>query len=516
MADRIEFKASYAVDEAGVITGLASVFDTVDRGGDIVRKGAFAGVKPPIPMLVSHNDGEAVGVWDELTETATGLQVKGRLLVNDVARAAEVRALIQAGAIGGLSIGYVATKKAARVGGGRDLLRVDLLEVSIVAVPMHPGARIAAVKAHGAGKGDDMTIEEMQAELAKLEAKHAGALDAAVAAAVAPYVQRLDKLEAKGNRHTGDDKQELTVERKAFQAYLTRGPMAGEVELKALTLASDPNGGYLAPAEMSGEIVKDIVEMSPIRSIASVRGTNGPSVIYPTRKPMGNATWDDELDQETETTSTSFLGQLEVGTRGMSTFVDISNMLMQDAPSVEAEVREALSEDFEKKETVAFVNGNGTTQPEGFMTNTTVAEYKNGHATVIQPDALVKFLFSVTPTYRKAGVWVMNGTTLGLISTLKDTTNNYLWTPSLRDGQPSTLLGRPVIEVIDMPDVAANAFPICYADFSGYRILDRLSLSMLVDPYSQATRKITRIHAGRRVGGKVLMPAKFKKYKMAV
>src|SRR3989338_3525862 len=67
----------------------------------------------------------------------------------------------------------------------------------------HPGARIAAVKAHGAGKGDDMTIEEMQAELAKIEAKHAGALDAAVASAVAPYVQRLGKLGGQGQPPPG-------------------------------------------------------------------------------------------------------------------------------------------------------------------------------------------------------------------------------------------------------------------------------------------------------------------------
>ena len=134
---------------------------------------------------------------------------------------------------------------------------------------------------------------------------------------------------------------------------------------------------------------------------------------------------------------------------------------------------------------------------------------------MLSADKLISFLYSITPTYRNAGAWVMNGTTLGLVRQLKDTTNNYLWQPSLQAGQPETLLGRPIVEVIDMPDVAAAATPIIYGDFSGYRILDRLAMSILVDPYSQATFKRTRFHAGRRVGGKVIMPAKFKKLLMS-
>ncbi len=512
------FEAKFAVDDLGAITGLASVFGTADHGGDIVHKGAFAGAVGPLPMLASHDQGDVVGVWDDLQETAQGLQVKGRLLVAEVARAAEVRALIQAGAMRGLSIGYIATKSAPRTGGGRNLFKVDLKEVSVVAVPMHPGARIGQVKGQWAGEGEEMTLEEMQAELAGLEAKHAGAVQSAVAAAVAPYIARLDKMEAKANRpgNGGGTDQEPTLERKAFQSYLQKGNLTGDTELKALTLGSDPNGGYLVPPELSAEILRDIVEMSPVRSLASVKGTNGPSVIYPTRKPMGNATWDDEQDDEAETSTTNIFGSLEVQVKGMSTFVDISNMLLQDAPQVEAEVREALTEDFAKKEATAFVNGNGVVKPEGFMTNASIASYNNGHATVLQPDGLIKFLYSIPQTYRNAGVWACNGNTLGLLRTIKDTTGQYLWRPSLAEGQPETFLSRPVIEMLDMPDVAADAFPIIYGDFSGYRILDRLAMTIMVDPYTRATQKQTRYHSGRRVGARVIMPAKFKKFKMAV
>ncbi len=517
--DRIELKATYTVDDAGLITGLASVFGTPDLSGDIVIKGAFKGARAPLPMLASHDQADVVGVWEELAEGPDGLTVKGRLLVDQVQRAGEVRALIKAGAMTGLSIGYVARKSAPRKGGGRDLITVDLLEISIVAVPMHPGARITSAKT---AKGQDMTKEELEALLlAEREAAVAetkAALPALIEAAIKPVTDRLTAAETKANRGGGPvlDVKEPTLARKAFTAYLQRGNLISETEAKALTLSSDPNGGYLAPPELSAEILRDIVEISPIRAIASIRGTGAPSVIYPTRKPMGNATWDDELDDETETTTNNIFGQLEVVTKGLSTFVDISNMLLQDAAEVEGEVRAALVEDFEKKETMAFANGNGIVQPEGFMTNSLIAEMNMGSTTVIQPNALITFLYSHTPSYRNAGVWVMNGTTLGLIRNLKDGQNNYLWQPSFQAGQPETILGRPVVEIIDMPDVAANAYPILYGDFSGYRILDRMALSMLVDPYSRATNKQTRYHAGRRVGGKVIMPAKFKKLKMAV
>lgn len=512
---RLEFKAGWTVSEEGDLVGLASVFGTVDRGGDVVRKGAFKSARPPIPMLASHDQADVVGVWDALEEVAEGLRVKGRLLVKEVARAREVLALIKEGAMTGLSIGYV-TRKSARTTNGRDLLDVELLEVSVVAVPMHPGARITDAKSQ---KGNDMDPEELENKLKEIETKSRTAAEALIAAAVAaatkPLTDRLAAVEAKSNRATGGGaNEEPSEERKNFRAYMQRGNLAEET--KALTVSTDPNGGYLAPPEFNAEVLRDIVEISPIRSLASVRGTNAPSVIYPTRKPMGNATWDDELDDETETATNNIFGTLEVVGKGMSTFVDVSNMLLQDAAEVETEVRTALAEDFEKKETVAFCNGNGVTQPEGIMTNTAIAEMNMGHAANILPDTLVTFLYSITPTYRNKGVWFMNGTTLGKVRNLKDGQGNFLWQPSYQAGQPETILGRPVIEIIDMPDVAANAYPIGYGDFSGYRILDRLALSMLVDPYSQATRKFTRYHAGRRVGGKVIMPAKFKKLKMAV
>lgn len=510
MADRLEIKAAFEVDEEGTITGLASVFGTADLGGDVVHKGAFADARAPLPMLASHDQADVVGVWEELRETPEGLAVKGRLLVADVTRAAEVRALVKAGAMTGLSIGYRATKKAPRTGGGRDLFKVELLEVSVVAVPMHPGARVQNVKAleGEGGKGETMDVAE-------IEQKMTGA----VSSALAPVLERLGQLEAKGARPEpkGGGADDLTPERKAFRSYISFGDRAPDAELKALSVSSDPQGGYLAPAEVSSEILRDLVEYSPIRSVASVRGTGAPSVIYPKRSPFGNATWDDmETDDTTATPDAKFMGSTEVVVKGMGTYFDISNQMLQDAPAAEAEARAAITEDFGKKESVAFVKGDGIKQPEGIMVNADIASMNMGSTSAILPDRLISFLYSIPATYRNAGVWAMNGTVLGAVMTLKDGQGNYLWRPGLAPGQPDTILGRPVIEVLDMDNIAANAEPIIYGDFSGYRILDRAEISWLVDPYTRAVQKQTRFHAYRRVGGRVIMAAKFKKLKMAV
>lgn len=148
--DRLELKATIAVDDAGAITGTAWPFGSPDRVGDVIEKGAFASARPPVPMLFGHDPNDPVGAWTDLFEEADGFKVKGRLLVDDVARAREVRALVQAGAVSGLSIGFTTRKAAPRRGGGRTISALDLVEVSLVSIPMHPGARVTGAKSAAA------------------------------------------------------------------------------------------------------------------------------------------------------------------------------------------------------------------------------------------------------------------------------------------------------------------------------------------------------------------------------
>lgn len=146
------YDVRFAADEdAGTFTGLASVFHETDSFGDIVRPGAFTrtldehrqrGTRPP--MLWSHDPSQVVGVWTDLRETERGLEVQGRL-VTETARGKEAHALLKAGALSGLSIGF-RTRQAERVGGKRHVSDIDLVEISLVAMPAASNARIHQVR----------------------------------------------------------------------------------------------------------------------------------------------------------------------------------------------------------------------------------------------------------------------------------------------------------------------------------------------------------------------------------
>lgn len=146
MMDRLFLETKIVADDAGAVAGLAWKFGQPDRVGDVIEKGAFAGAAVPLPMLFGHDMGDPIGTWDAATEKADGLHVAGRMLVADVARAREVHALVKAGAVRGISIGFVTRKAAARPGGGRTIKALELVEVSLVTVPMHPGARVTSAK----------------------------------------------------------------------------------------------------------------------------------------------------------------------------------------------------------------------------------------------------------------------------------------------------------------------------------------------------------------------------------
>uniref|UniRef100_A4WS91 Phage prohead protease, HK97 family n=1 Tax=Cereibacter sphaeroides (strain ATCC 17025 / ATH 2.4.3) TaxID=349102 RepID=A4WS91_CERS5 len=143
---RAFMETNVQADAAGAISGVAWKFATPDRIGDMIEKGAFSGAVLPIPMLFGHDMNDPIGVWEAAVEKADGLHLSGKLLVDDVPRAREVRALVQAGAVRGISIGFVARKAVARPGGGRTIKALELVEASLVVVPMHPGARVTSAK----------------------------------------------------------------------------------------------------------------------------------------------------------------------------------------------------------------------------------------------------------------------------------------------------------------------------------------------------------------------------------
>jgi len=160
------FGDGITVEDGTEISGYASLFGAADQGGDVVCKGAYAASLAAattsghrIKMLWQHDPRQPIGVWDEVREDAKGLWVKGRIL-DSVARGREAAALIAAGAIDGLSIGYRTVRAAKNDAGQRMLTELDLWEVSLVTFPMLPTARVAA-------KSDFVAVGDVLREMAE-------------------------------------------------------------------------------------------------------------------------------------------------------------------------------------------------------------------------------------------------------------------------------------------------------------------------------------------------------------
>lgn len=144
------FDGELGLGEGAVLQGYASLFGAEDQGGDVVSRGAYAAslarlaeAGQRVKMLWQHDPTRPIGVWDEVREDARGLWVKGRLLM-EVQAGREAKALLEAGAIDGLSIGYRTQRAEKAAGGGRILHQVELWEVSLVTFPMLPEARVQA------------------------------------------------------------------------------------------------------------------------------------------------------------------------------------------------------------------------------------------------------------------------------------------------------------------------------------------------------------------------------------
>lgn len=332
--------------------------------------------------------------------------------------------------------------------------------------------------------------------------------------------ERLDRLEAKMNRpgtgvEGGDDKGN-DLEAKAFAQFVRKGREAlGADEIKTLRVSDDTSGGFLAPDQFVAEIIRNLVLVSNIRQYARVMQTSAGGVILPKRTGTLTAKWVGETETRPPTQPT--YGQEEIPINEIACYVDISNRLLEDAAvDIASELSFDFAEEFGRIEGAAFVNGDGIKKPLGIMADPGVPYVANGNATTIQPDGLLALMYALPAYYRNRGEWILNGASIAKVRSLKDAQGRYLWQESLADGQPATLMGRPVVEAPDMADVASGAFPIAYGDIgTGFRIFDRVGLSVLRDPYTQQTNGIVRFHARRRVGAGVVVPQAIRKLKMA-
>ncbi len=187
--------------------------------------------------------------------------------------------------------------------------------------------------------------------------------------------------------------------------------------------------------------------------------------------------------------------------------------------NVEQWLTEEIARDFAQKEGTAFINGNGTAKPKGFLTYPIAAtpdatrafgtlQYNatgvaGGFSATAPAEQLIDLLHSLRATYRQGAVWVMNSKTVSIIRKFKDATGHFIWQPSFSEGRSPTLLGYDVVEAEDMPDVGTGSLSIAFGNFyHGYIIADRVGTRILRDPFTN--KPYVQFYATKRVGGAVL------------
>jgi len=324
--------------------------------------------------------------------------------------------------------------------------------------------------------------------------------------------EKLNKIETIVSRPGFDisAKADTSMEKKVFDKWLRDGKEAlSPEEVKVLTASNDNTAGYLAPPEYVQELIKGIVEISPIRSIARVRSTTNRSVQIPRRTSTFAATFVAEQGSRTETTGYQ-VGMEEIPTHELYALVDISEQELEDSVfNLEQEMTSEFTEQFAKAEGNAFVSGNSVGKPEGIVTNSSVGVTASGVSASLNANSLISLYHAVKPDYSRNGTFVMNRSTLAAVRKLQDGSGQYVFQAgfSLQVGVPNTILGAPYVEATDVADVGSSTKPIYFGDFRrGYLIVDRVSMSIMRDPFTQATSGNVRYIARRRIGGQVILP----------
>ncbi len=304
----------------------------------------------------------------------------------------------------------------------------------------------------------------------------------------------------------------------AFEGYVRKGDTSPlrALEGKALSVGSDPDGGYLVPEETETTINRALRDISPIRAIAGVRQVSG-SVYKRPYAVSGLATgWIGETAARPQTNAPT-LSELSFPTMELYAMPAATAALLDDsAVNIDEWLAEEVRLAFAEQEGTAFVAGDGINKPKGFLTYTTVANasWTWGNLGTISTgaagafpasnagDVLIDLVYAVKAGYRANGHFVMNRATQAQVRKLKDGDGTYLWQPANEPGQSPTLLGFPIAESEDMPDIAANSLSIAFGDFHrGYLIVDRVGIRVLRDPYS--SKPYVLFYTTKRVGGGV-------------
>lgn len=413
---------------------------------------------------------------------------------------------------------------------------LDGLQKDFVAFKDANDTRIKEIEAKGVA--DPITVEKVQ----KIEKS----LDS-----LAEMRSQIEQLEILAKRPRIDGKgDEFTKEQRehkdAFEAFM-RNPKSSEANTKlalaqkAVATTTDAAGGYAVPEIIARQITEKLQDISPMRQLVRVVSigssdykelvdVNGEGYTW-----VGEGTSRSETDTSTLAQVTPTMGTIYAYVKASEEslddiFFDVSSWLVNK--SVRA---------FARGEGAAFVSGNGTNKPTGFLNGTPVSTGDEdspartfgvlqyipsgtaggfGSLSLTSPvkypgDCLIDTVHSLKSGYTAGAKWTMNRSTMGTIRKFKDGNGEYLFQMSNNDGEMGVLLGYPIVEMPDMPDIGSNTFPVAFGNFEeGYLAVDRVGLRISVDDNITAPG-FKKWYLRKRVGGKLKNDDAIKLVKMA-
>lgn len=301
-----------------------------------------------------------------------------------------------------------------------------------------------------------------------------------------------------------------------------------DLERKALSVGSEPDGGFTVLPEIDQAIDQTIKLVSPMRQIATVRQTSNASYRRFVNIHGTTSGWVGEVEARVNT-NTPALKEVEIPVMEIYAQPTATQSLLDDSfVNIEQWLADEVQLEFAYQEGVAFISGTGNKKPQGLLSQTIAADtadlaygsvgyYPTGasgafHTTTMDP--IYNMIYGLKAPYRAGASWVANRRVLAAARILKDSYGRYLWEPSVQAGMPSMLAGYPVVEMEHMPDIAANSYSMAFGDFRrAYTIIDRIGTRVLRDPYTSKPNVI--FYTTKRVGGAVTMHEAYKLLKFS-
>jgi len=299
---------------------------------------------------------------------------------------------------------------------------------------------------------------------------------------------------------------------KAFRSYFKTGDVQA-----ALSVGSAPDGGYTAPVEWDRTIIDALKIVSPMRQLAQVMQIGGAGFTRLVNDRAVGSGWVGETAPRPQT-STPTLTPLTFTPGEIYANPAATQQILDDSEiDIEAWLAGEVDTEFARQEGIAFVSGDGVNKPFGLLSYVDGGPAATRHPWGVIPDVpaatpgtigpedIVNIIYDLPGELSANARFLANRNTIARIRLLRDTAGNFLWQPSLQAGQPATLMGYPITEDANMPDVAAGARPLAFGDFRrGYLIIDRTGIRVLRDPYSN--KPYVMFYTTRRVGGGVQDP----------